>query len=426
MAFFTFLISSIFFIFSIVVFENKPLHPATLFFGLYSFILFLSGLNFYDILKASDESYTLILIMLLFFWLGSFRSFVPLVKTKKHNQRQINITLFYVLSAMNIALLLKDIFTVVYYVRSGVPIWQVRNWSLAEMGADNPIMKNRTFIEELVRALLLNPFGMAIPPIAAYTFFDNIGKKIKIKILILVIGQVILTSIAGGGGRLRLVYFGGVFVIAYLLFSNKKLFAEFNRNKYRKYIVTVGGIIFIGICIATVARVGNGALWKQIYRYFALPPTLLTVWLPEIKTCTRTCGFLTFYGVIGYFFRTLKMIGLNFLVPNVYDEAFNHLLHIQEFRNVGYGVANAFVTPVYYMMVDGGIPFLCIVSFFLSSLAAGCHKRIKRNVDICSFSIYAMMMYGVFQTFMNVMTAVPSQIITFILIIFLCKKRKED
>lgn len=425
MAFFTFLISSIFLIFSIVVYENKPLHPATLFFGLYSFILFLSGLNLYDILNASDEAYTLILIMLVFFWFGSFRSFAPLIKIKYHKSRKINTTLFYILSALNIIFLLKDIITVLYYIRSGVPVWQVRNWTLAEMGADNPIMKNRTFIEELIRALLLNPFGMAIPPIAAYTFFDDVEKKFKLKILILVIGQVVLTSIAGGGGRLRLVYFGGVFLIAYLLFSNKKLFVGFNKNKYRKYILEVGGIALIGICIATAARVGNGSLWKQIYRYFALPPTLLTVWLPEIKTCTRTCGFLTFYGVIGYFFRTLKMMGLNFLVPGVYDEAFGHLLRVQEFKNVGYGVANAFVTPVYYMMVDGGIPFLCVGSFFLSTLASGCHKRIKRNVDICSFSIYAMMMYGVFQTFMNVMTAVPSQIITFILIVFLCEKSKE-
>ncbi|MGO5019983.1 O-antigen polymerase [Roseburia faecis] len=428
MGLFALILSIFLFVICILVFDNKPLHPATLFYGLYSFILFLSNMHLFNLFKASEEAYFLITIMLFSFALGSVRSFYPLLKIggKKYKKRDLNIKIFMILTFINIMVLLKDVLMVISLAKSGVPIWQIRNWSLAEMGADNPIMNGRSFLEELVRALVLAPFGMAIPPIASYIFFDSVDRKYKVKIVTLVILQVVLTSIAGGGGRLRFVYACGCFVIAYLMFSNKKLLKNFSKKKYKKYMLLIAIGALIGIGITTIARVGNGTLLKQIYKYFALPPTLLTVWLPEIEKSTKTCGFLTFYGVVGYFFRTLKTLGLDFLVPSIYNEAFNHLLKIQEFRNVGLGTANAFVTPVYYMMVDGGIPFLCFVTLVLSSLAASYHKRLKKNIDICNFSIYAMIMYGVFETFMNVMTAVPAQIITFLLIIILCSKRKEN
>lgn len=428
MGMFALIVSIFLLVISILIFDNKPLHPATLFYGLYSFILLLSNMHLFNLFKASEEAYFLIAIMLFSFALGSARSFYPLLKIGKkiYRKRDLNVKIFMILSFVNIIVLLKDVFMVVSLVKGGTPIWQVRNWSLAEMGADNPIMNGRSFLEELIRALVLAPFGMAIPPIASYIFFDSVDRKYKVKIVILVVVQVVLTSIAGGGGRLRFVYFFGCFIIAYLMFSNRKLLKNFSRRKYKKYMFLIAIVALIGIGITTIARAGNGTLLKQIYKYFALPPTLLAVWLPEIEKSAKTYGFLTFYGVIGYFFRTFKTLGLNFLVPSIYDEAFNHLLRIQEFRNVGFGTANAFVTPIYYMMVDGGIPFLCLGSFVLSSLAANYHKRLKKNIDIRSFSIYAMIMYGIFETFMNVMTAVPAQIITFLLIILLCSKRKEN
>ena len=62
---------------------NKSLRPDTLFFALWTFILFLSVLNLYNIYKPSNKAYFLILLMVSFFGIGSlFATFFS--KRKKY------------------------------------------------------------------------------------------------------------------------------------------------------------------------------------------------------------------------------------------------------------------------------------------------------------------------------------------------------
>lgn len=427
------LICIMLFLVSIVVFNNKPLHPATLLFGLYSVILFFSVLNLFGIYKPSDESYVLILIMLSCFGMGSLVSnftsiHIHLRNANKYIKKKclLNIKLYYLLIGIAIAFLLYDIIVAFKYIFNGIPAWQVRNWTLEEFGSNNPILSRRSFVEELVRTVILSPVGMIIPPIAAYTFFDPLYKKNKNSIIILSFIHVLLTCVAGGGGRLRIVYFCGCFAIAYLLFSDRKLYHNFNKSRYRKYIAVAGAIAFIGIVLMTWLRLGVGYLWQQVYTYFALPPTLLSIWLPSIKNATPTYGMLSFYGLVGYFFRTLKMLGLNSFVPQAYNDAYRYILDAQRFKNTGYGVGNAFVTPVYYFILDGGKMFLFFISIFMGVITSKVHKLVRKKADIRQFSIYALMMYGVFESFMTIMTAVPVQIISFIFILFICNKVAYD
>ena len=43
--------------------KNKSISPNVIFFGLWSFILFLSVLNLYNIIKPSNEAYLLIILI---------------------------------------------------------------------------------------------------------------------------------------------------------------------------------------------------------------------------------------------------------------------------------------------------------------------------------------------------------------------------
>ncbi len=119
----------------------------------------------------------------------------------------------------------------------------------------------------------------------------------------------------------------------------------------------LGVIIVIGF---TSIRT-NMSFLKQVYKYFALPPTLLSIWLPKINTVKHTCGLLTFFGVHSYIFRAFDILHLNFLIPNIYNETYAHLLNAEKFLETGMGVANAFVTPLYYFLYRWWI-YICMFS----------------------------------------------------------------
>lgn len=429
MGVFSFIICLLCFIFYLLNTKNRPLHPATLFFGMYSFILFLSLLNLYGIYKPSDEAYLIILLMLIFFAVGSLASFFPYMKLSFGKKdihvvaHRLNMKLFYALAGIAILFLIYDVIVVIKYYFDGVPLWQIRNWTLEVYGSDNPILSRRTFLEELFRTVVLYPVGMIIPPIASYSFFASEYAGSRKIILFLAVTHVLLTSIVGGGGRLKIIYFAGCFILAYLLFVNKRNIVNLNKSKYKQYLIIFVIIAFLCLVVATNMRMGVGYFFKQLYIYFALPPTLLSIWLPKIENTVHTHGLLSFYGLFGYVFRAFKMLGFQDLVPSIYEDAYRHLLNAQLFRNIGFRMANAFVTPGYYMLIDGGKTFLCIGSAFFGFLAQRVHKKLIRDINIRSFCVYALAMYCVFVSFMSVFTISPLLIISFILIFIVCSRR---
>ena len=154
----------------------------------------------------------------------------------------------------------------------------------------------------------------------------------------------------------------------------------------------------------------------EVYTYFALPPTLLSLWLPQIKNVEYTYGLLSFFGIHSYFFRILETIGLGALVPEIYNNAYDHILNAEIFKNTGYGVGNAFVSPIYYFMIDGGYLFVCIASYFFGVIVSNLYNKFEENINIKTFVIYSLIMYGVFLTFIRIQTSIPSYIISFLFI----------
>ena len=196
--------------------------------------------------------------------------------------------------------------------------------------------------------------------------------------------------------------------------TNKK---DINKKVVKKYFRIMSLILIVGILfvvIYTTMRMGIDKLIKQAYTYFAVSPTLLTKWLPTIKECEHTYGMMTFFGIHTYVFRVLETIGLDFLVPNIYNYSFNFILKAENFLDVGYGVANAFVTPIYYFYIDGGYPFVCLASILFGFVVSRVFNKIKNNIDLKNFIYYVLIMYGVFLTFIRIQTAIPSYILAFI------------
>lgn len=422
--------------------KNKAVSPSVLFFTLWSFILFLSILNLYNIYKPTDESYFLIMLMLIFFGIGNlidiflknknihFNKLCIKEKEKEDKILKPHFKIFYVLCFTSIIFNIIDIIIMLYEAKQGTPMWQIRNWSLQPFGSNNPILNRRSFIEEVFRSIILTPFATIIPPIAAYYFFNSKDKKQKVFLLIFPAVELISSSLAGGGGRLGFIYYFGTFLLAFLItYKNGSIKKELIK-KYRIIVILILILGILTVILYTTLRTGKGNLIKQIYTYFALPPTLLSIELPDIKNVGHTFGMTTFFGVHSYFFRIFDTIGLDFLIPQIYNNAYTNILNAEIFKDVGYGIGNAFVTPIYYFYLDGGYLFVCAASLVFGYIVSKLHRKFESNITARGFTIYILIMYGIFLTFIRIQTAIPAYIISFIFALFIFKtdkiKQKND
>lgn len=439
MSILAFVISLTFLLVSIFLYRKKnSISPIIIFFTLWTFILFLSMLNLYGIYKPSNEAYLLIILMLTFFWLGSFIYFIynkkigknkeksDLKQTTEKKEIKPMFKLFYLLGFCIILFNIIDIIIIIQQLLKGNPMWQIRNWTLEPFGSSNPILDRRSFIESLFRSVILSPAETIIPPVTAYFFFNLKDNKQRYKLLIMSLLVLITSSIAGGGGRLGFIYYIGCFLLSYFIVYKKKIVSKETIKKYKKILIVFLIIGIILVVIYTTIRSGIGSFIKQTYTYFALPPTLLSIWLPEIENVSHTYGMTTFFGIHSYFFRALDTIGLDSLVPQIYNESFSHILDAEIFKDVGYGIGNAFVTPIYYFLIDGGYPFVCIASLLFGLLVSYLYERFEKNVNARSFAIYALIMYGIFVTFMRIQTAIPAYLISFVLVFIILRAKKDS
>ena len=431
----TFSVSVFLFSFSIVLFKNKPLSPMALFYGLWSFILFLSLFHFYGIYPPTEEAYFLIFLMLVFFFIGNFIMYfskatlgkkIRIHKKKRNSGTSIMIkcVLFYCLVGCCIFFTVLDCIVVINALFSKTPVWVIRSWKMAAYGSSNPMLDRRSFFEEVFRTVILEPFGTLIPPVTAYYFFHPRKDKKRFIMLGLSLVYLLLSSFAGGGGRLGYIYYFGCFLLGYLTMSNRKAFPSFKKGKYRKYITVVLIFGVVAVVFFTRFRTGSGNFIKQTYTYFALSPTLLGLWLNDLGEVVHTNGFLTFFGVHSYVFRIFETIGWEHMIPEIYEISYQCMLDAEKFRQVGYGVANAFVTPLYYFFIDGGYPFVCLASTVFGGIVSKFHKGFigKTEISLRSFAIYVLIMYGVFLTFMRIQTCTPSYVISFAMAYFILDK----
>jgi len=423
-------ISLIFLLFFIFKKKENNINPFLVFYALWTLILFLSLFNLYGIKEPSDESYFLLLLMEVFFFTGyALRHYSHFLQHKnKFSQVKCRYKIIYILIIISLIINLLDCFLVIKNYVSGVPMWQIRNWILEPVGSINPILSRRSFLEEALRTIILTPFNLVLYPLSFYCLFFDKNKKIKISIIILSFLVLLTSSIGGGGGRLGFIYYFGCLLCTFILYYNQNKITADIKNKLKqmtKYIMLLMLVLLIIIVGMTAIRTGPGHFFKQFYTYFALPPTLLTVWLSTIKTMPLTYGMLTTFGIHSYFFRFLEKIGLKALIPNVYYNSYQYILNAEIFKNVGYGQANAFVTPIYYFMLDGGYLFVCLGSFLFGFLVEHFYRKFSENVNIKTFVMYMLILYGIFVSFMRIQTSIPTYIISFLMLFLLFENKKS-
>lgn len=415
---------------SLLLFRNRLVSPVSFFFALWSLVVFLSLIGLYDMKEPSGEVYFLLMLMVVCFFAGSVAyERIPGRKEDKSIVGKVCVRwkIFYILLVMLVLVEIFDAGFMLSHCLNGTQVTEYRNWVYEPWGSRNPVLDRRSLVEEAFRTLVLSPFGALVHPTAAYIFFDrNETRRRRYGLCGISLLHLVLGNISSGGGRLALIYYIGCFLLAFLVFLQEKKITESDKKKYG---ILAGFAILAGMGMLlanTIARSGTGMLLKHAYTYFAMPPTLLSEWLPTLKEATHTYGMLTFFGVHSYFFRTLHMIGLDSLVPDIYYEAYRHVLNANEFYELGFGTGNAFVTPVYYLFIDGGYLFVCIVSAGFGGVIAALYHRLAREMNIRNFTLYIIMMYGVFVSFMRVSTVIPGYWIEIIAALLLYKKVRKE
>nr|MBP3258864.1 oligosaccharide repeat unit polymerase [Bacilli bacterium] len=414
--------------------KNALLIPLVVFLLLWTVILFLSCFNLYGMHPASNEAYTLIMIMEASFFLG-----YKIVEWSKDTSSRFNdkyvkhlefssiyFYIIYIIGFVTIIFNIVDLILVLKQYSAGIPMWQIRNWSLQPFGSENPILSRRSFIEETIRTVLCSPFTTLIHPISCYYLFNGDNKKRKIMLMLISIIIIATGSLAGGGGRLVFIYY---LMCLYFSYKVSKITSENeikkNSKKYKRIFKFAIFVSITSILVYTGIRTGISNTFKQVYTYLAMPPTLLSQWLPLLKVSTHTHGYLSFFGTHSYLFRFLKMANIG-IVPSVYDLSYQYIIQAENFLNIGSGVSNAFVTPIYYFYLDGGYLFVILASAFFGIIISYFYTNFRKQINIKSFAIYLLIMYGILVSFARIQTAIPAYIISFILVYAIFYKKKKN
>lgn len=408
--------------------KYRATNPLFFFLALWCLILFLSIFNLFGLDPATDISYILLLTMIASFTVGYcvhayFKKSdkqTKKAKTEKASTSSVELPslrdswvlkILLAIIVISIVLNLIDYFIGLHYIVQGFKPWQIRNWTLAPYGSSNPILDRRSFVEELFRAFIASPLALILPAIAAFYYFTPSEKKTRYSLLVLSLVSLVSSSLAGGGGRIEFIYYIGCFALAYFTIKKRKVL---RKDLNTKRILLIGAACVLSVVGLTVFRTSLSSIFKQIYVYFALPPSLLSKWLPGINAAGFTFGLTTLFGVHSPVFRAIKTVGLSALVPTVYALSESNVFNAEVYMGMSEGAYNAFVTPVYYFMHDGGIIAVVLFSAIFGFLCSYVYQKYQNNFSLRTFILYILMFYGVFVSFSRIQTVSPAYILAIV------------
>lgn len=426
----------VFTIVSGIVFTKKIINPITLYVGLWTIILFLSGLRLYDLRKVSASIYMIISISLIFFavgfyimssWRKKYRFVINKGRINTNKIREnyvIRYKLLYFIGICTILYLARKLPLVVSEFTKGNYFAVVRN--LAQDTTSSLNNADSEIINAL-RVLIFNPFSLAILPITAVDFW--MGKRDK-KLLLICI-TIIVMRVLTEGGRIIIVYFAVHLFIAFI-YSGKLIDLKMIKEKIRsrrkqiRLLVIVLLVLIVAIIQTSLSREGDRLL-RVTYYYFSMQPNMLEIWN----------NIALERGIVGYGEASLN--GFIFPVLYIFKNIFK--LSFPEHWNMVYQLildtdsqwqliagsaqrANAYVSNIYFFYVDGRILGVIIGSIIYGGLVGYCYVAVKNNTNMKVVCIYSMLIQCIYMSFSTFQFSSPYFGIALLYIILFAFKRK--
>lgn len=421
------------------------LNPLTIFFGLWTIIIYASGLQLYDLYATSDKVYGLILIggvtYLLGFMLGILMFKHARVSVGRNNINRpvssdikeekryvVNYKLVYFFIFISILFYLNDLRAVVGYLLQGASLGTIR--VLVQSGSQYM----GSGIQNALRILIVTPFASVIMILAAADFFA--GKKNKL--LYLGTGLILGLKLLTDGSRSRLVYLIMSFVICWMYTVDRKKGISFKKKllvkkkiRFRKRMIfVVVFLIFagIGMYYITLSRSGERAL-RDTYYYLAMEPIMLEKWCEQADQ-------LGIYGfgaaaINGFLFPLFYIITNVFKLlayPAHWRSVYNLLESVgtdwQVITSVGTR-ANSYASVFFTFYVDCKTVGVALGMLLYGLFVANSYVKVIRFPNIKNLSVYCLILIGIFYTFIQFMFKNIYYAIAYLFFVFIVFKREE-
>lgn len=264
---------------------------------------------------------------------------------------------------------------------------------------------------------IVEPVCFALPPIVACDMLY--GKQNKM----IMIGTILIVVMKTLFAINRATLFYTVIMIAIIFWMNGKRIKLTKKQKRTIILISIallGGVFYISSIRAFQA------IGQSIYIYLVAALQNLDVRLDEItQSDMYTLGIASFNGFINQPISILKAI-LDFDYGKWYKNVDEILSSVEIFKSIGGDIEmNAFVTPIWYLYLDGRYFGICIgmmvYGFFVEKGRLACCK----NHNVRTDSIYALLLLGVLFSMVRIQFASYAYAFGLVLIIVLTRVKRE-
>lgn len=414
--------------------QPKILNPITVFFGLWTIILFMSDLKLYNILVADDDTYKMILVGSIMFALGFFvwkwfltKSKFALARSSVVKEYRLNYNAIYLMAIFCILFYFWDLSKVIGFLLDGKTLGFIRE------NAQEGQLYSESGILNAIRMLIVSPFSSVLMIVTPVDFFR--GRKDK-KLMFFTLAVLVLKMLTDAS-RSRMIYLimSAIICYFYARVSDGDIKRRYS-NFMQKINISKTVPIFILGCLCaggllyfiTLSRSGSNAL-RHTYYYFAMEPIMLQKWCKLVdKADMIGYGCASANGVLFPFFYVIKnLFGLEY--PALWQSAYDMIVRVGTDWQVIAGVgttANSYATVFLTLYMDGRFFGVVLGMFLYGAVVAKSYVSVLRNPNQKNLSIYCLILIGVFYTFIQLMFNSFYYCITLIMIAFFAYHRVRE
>lgn len=402
--------------------EKNIYNPITSFTSIWAVIVFLCGLQLYNLYDVSEQIYWIVFWGVLLFSLGCLVTIlVNKSLLKKHvrftfdvRKVIINYRWVYIFcTIMTLGYLINGIQTI-QLLSNGYSFSDVRDFA-----GDTSSIYYKSSLSVAFLVYVVEPISMILVPLAALEFFSDKKRK---RFLIWMIFNIIL-KIFANGGRVVLVTFFIYIFIALLIFKKK-----IELKKETKFLIFfIGILVYFGFVIISQSR-EIVDINQSIYYYISGCLPYMQYKVAQVDQFKHwTYGYATLNGFITPFLFFIKNIFMGFIsYPSSFLTAAT-IMDVTNFINISYtGITyNYFASLFFYFYCDGGFLGVIFFSFIYGVISTNVYIKAELNKDIASIIVYLIILNGILFSMVRFSFSLPAYALSFLFLLLLFKRERS-
>jgi oligosaccharide repeat unit polymerase len=387
-------------------------HPIVLFFGVWTFVLFLYLLQAFRILAPTEEIIDVLAVMLVGFLLGALC--YPLVCSAKKRKimhsrsgqknqsrtltsglhcvssnKQIREALFFVLCAISIVVMLVDQMQIIQNILGGASFSDI----MRDAGGKATVEIKGT-VQVVLYMFIVHPMTACVSPICAIEVLTREKGRIEYFIVNLLI---VLLAVFHHGGRNAIIVMVISYLVAYAILRKDCI----NISRKTKIIFCIGCALAVIAVFSLSSSRGIQDIWLSFYAYFVADIPLGQQYLAASHILVDpTMGFFSLQGLFYPLYSVLQYFGIQ--PSELYDMSTIMSNYIEaNYLSIGdYSVtgSNAFLPAGAYPYVDGGYIFEFVFMFLYGYVSNYLYQN-QRGATGKKKALYVFWAYGLILSF---------------------------